>query len=198
MESTCHLVLTLDPDVVPLFSQFLQRGVAVAAELGCSVRTFLCEQLGLDPDYVDNRIQTVFLDGKSVDDLDAAILNQGSVLSLSAALPGLLGAVLRKGSHYGAMRSQISYRKEAAASPRRKGHVILKLFNLLTGELGPALFKRGLSVKGKDLGEFFKKQSDRFWSGCRMARIDGERVEAHKLAHIDWGDRKVCLQFQNR
>jgi hypothetical protein len=198
MKSTCHLVLTLDPDVVPLFFQFLQRGVAVEAGLGGSVRTFLCEQLGLDPDYVDRRIQTVFLDGKTVDDLDAAILNQGSVLSLSAALPGLLGAVLRKGSHYGAMRAQISYRKETAASPCRKGHVILKLFNLLTGELGPTLFKRGLCVKGKDLGEFFKERSDRFWAGCRMARIDEDNVETNKLADIDWGDGMVLLQFQDR
>ena len=83
-------------------------------------------------------------------------------------------------------------------SPCRKGHVILKLFNLLTGELGPALFRRGLFVKGKELGEFFKKQPDRFWAGCRMARIDGETVEANKLAEVDWGDGMVFLQFEDR
>ncbi len=70
----------------------LQRGVLVKARLGESIRSLLCKQFGLDPDYVKNRIQTAFLDGKPVDDFDSAIVREGSVLTLSGAMPGLAGA----------------------------------------------------------------------------------------------------------
>ena len=196
MKQSCHLNLTLESDSVPLFFQFLQRGVVVEARIDCAIRAFLCDQLGLDPDYVDRRIQTLFLDGKSVDDLDSPILKQGSVLSLSAAMPGLLGAVLRRGSRYAAMRTQIAHKGEPTSVPDREGTIVLKLFNLLTRELGPIVLKRGIWIEGKDLGEFFSARSDRFRAGCLMAQIDGDRIDPDNLTHIDWGDEKIFLQIQ--
>jgi len=197
IKSSCRLHLTLEPDLVPLFFQFLQRGVVVEARIDCAIRTFLCDQLGLDPEYLDGRIQTLFLDGKSVDDLDSPILKQGSVLSLSAAMPGLLGAVLRRGSHYAAMRAQLSHKGEPTSVPDREGKIVLKLFNLLTRELGPIVLKRGIWIEGKDLGELFSARSDRFRAGCLAARIDGDRVNPDNLADIEWGDGMVFLWLQD-
>ena len=196
MKSSCHLHLTLGPDLVPLFFQFLQRGVVVEARIDCGIKNFLCDQLGLDPEYLDGRIQTLFLDGKSVDNLDSPILTQGSVLSLSAAMPGLLGAVLRRGSRYAAMRTQMAHKEEPISAPDREGTIVLKLFNLLTGELGPKVLKRGIWIEGKDLGELFSARSDRFRAGCLVARIDGDRVNPDNLADIEWGDGMVFLQMQ--
>jgi len=45
---------------------------------------------GLDEDYVTQRISTIFLDGKPVDDIDTLLVRDGAVLSLSAAMPGLV------------------------------------------------------------------------------------------------------------
>ncbi|MCP4349944.1 MAG: endonuclease/exonuclease/phosphatase family protein [Desulfobacterales bacterium] len=58
-------------------------------QVGCSIRSLLCKQTDVASDYVDERISTVFLDGKPVDDVDSAIVKNGSVLALSAAMPGL-------------------------------------------------------------------------------------------------------------
>ena len=49
------------------------------------------------------------LDGKPVDDIGAALVQDGSTLALSAAMPGLVGATLRRGGAYSSFRSAITY-----------------------------------------------------------------------------------------
>ncbi|NJL58424.1 MAG: hypothetical protein HC887_00995 [Desulfobacteraceae bacterium] len=61
------------------------------------MQTLLCDILEIPKDYVLNRISTIFLDGKPVDCLDTAFVRNHSVVSLSAAMPGLVGAVMRRG-----------------------------------------------------------------------------------------------------
>jgi len=126
----------------------LQQGVRVRAPAGASVSAFLVEGLGLAPEYVRSRITTVFLDGDVVDDLEAAHLHQGSRLALSAAMPGLVGATLRKGGFYKAMRADITLgardREVVAAGPTAV--VQVRLFNLLIDEVGPALLASGVAM----------------------------------------------------
>ena len=191
-----NLSLSLEDNLVPNFFYLLQQGFMVKAQVGCSIESFICKQLGVSPEYLEDRIQTIFLDGKPVDHVNSAIIEHGSTLALSAAMPGLLGATLRKGSYYAAMRSQISYRKEIKLGPIQEGMVFLKLFNLLLGELGPAFLKRGIWLDGKVLEDFFKGQSNDFWAGCKAAGVDGEKVDPGKLPGINWGNEQVFLQVQ--
>jgi hypothetical protein len=64
-------------------------------------------------------------------------------------MPGLVGATLRRGGFYSAMRSEISWkagdgeRDEGDGPP---GTVRLKLFNTVLREIGPALLQRGVMV----------------------------------------------------
>lgn len=122
----------------------LQEGVGVPGLLPCPIYAFLVEQLGLEPSYVEGRISTIFLDGDVVDDPERAVLRDGSILALSAALPGLVGATLRKGGYYSTMRAGITHRSQAAGEPVAPGIVQLKLFNLIIAELAPALLAHGL------------------------------------------------------
>jgi hypothetical protein len=129
------------------FVELLQRGVAVSAGRAATVEELLTGELGLDPRYVAERITTVFLDGQVVDRLDEAVLHEGSRLALSAAMPGLVGATLRRSGYYAAMRSAITLRSPAAPEAARGGVlVVVKLFNLLIAELGPVLLRRGVVV----------------------------------------------------
>jgi hypothetical protein len=98
--------MCLEDELIPRFFQLLQQGFAVKVQAGCSVKTLLCEQLGLSPEYLEERIQTIFLDGRPVDDVNSAIIEDGSTLALSAAMPGLAGATLRKGGYYAPMRGR--------------------------------------------------------------------------------------------
>ena len=70
-------------------------------------------------------------------------------LALSAAMPGLVGATLRRGGTYAAMRAAITRAAErGAAAAREEPLVRVKLFNLLIDELGPLLLARaGRSVQ---------------------------------------------------
>ena len=118
-----------------------------------SVLAFLIEDLGLTPEYVRQRITTVFLDGQVVDTLEDALLRQGSRLALSAAMPGLLGATLRRSGPYAAMRAEITRAADHELQPSTGGTLIIqvKLFNLLVDELGPRLLARGVLFEREEV-----------------------------------------------
>ncbi len=194
--STLNLKLTVESDRLSLFSSLLGQGFTLKVRTGCSLRELLCGQLGVRSDYVDQRIQTIFLDGKTVDDVDTAVIRQDSTLALSAAMPGLAGATLRRGGAYAAMRRQISHQNKAGHDSVANGVVMLKLFNLVALELGPGLLKQGIWVRGKHMENFFKKVPDYFWPGCRAAEIDGTPLTVEKIGHMEWKHRQVFLKLE--
>ncbi len=194
--TTLTLVLTVDPDRTSLFSALLGQGFSLKIRTGSSVRDLLCLQIGVSADYLDQRIQTIFLDGKVVDDVNTAVIRQGSTLALSAAMPGLAGATLRRGGVYAAMRSQISHKNKIADDSFEYGTVMIKLFNLVALELGPMFLKHGVWINGKNMDIFFQKVPGFFWDGCRAAEIDGQPLEVGEIALMGWRDRQVFLKLK--
>jgi hypothetical protein len=180
------LRLIVKQGVIPFFFPLLQKGVLIEARLGCNIRSFVHEQLGFSNEYIDQRIQTFFLDGKAVDDIDSALIPDRATLALSASMPGLLGATLRKGSYYAAMRSAISYTPAKTSPLPSRGMVTVKLFNLLISEMGAVILGRGVWVEGKDLQEFLSKRSKAFWSGCLEIAAWGNKTDPSGLAGITW------------
>ncbi len=180
------LRLTVDTATIHSFSLLFQHGVMVKAQVNCSIRTMLCQQLGLSPQYVEDRIKTIFLDGRPVDDIDSAVIRDRSTLALSAAMPGLVGAILRRGGHLAPMRSQIAHRQEKKPLPRRNGFVVLKLFNLLIDELGPNLLERGVIVRREDLKNLFMSFPEKLGAWCKKAQVDDREIGAgHFLKSLD-------------
>jgi hypothetical protein len=147
-------------------------------------------------DYLDQRIQTIFLDGKVVDNVDTAVIRQGSSLALSAAMPGLAGAVLRRGGAYAAMRSQISHKNNTVDDSAKNGTVMLKLFNIVALELGPLFLKQGIWITGKNLENFFQRVPDFFWDGCLTAEIDDTPQEVRKISLMKWKHEQVFLKLK--
>ena len=191
-----NLNLTVKPDRMSLFSPLLGQGFTLKIRTGISVRNLLCRQIGVSDDYLDQRIQTIFLDGKVVDNVDTAVISQGSSLALSAALPGLAGATLRRGGAYAAMRSQISHKNIAVNDPDENGTVMLKLFNLVALELGPMFLKQGIWVDGKNLENFFQRVPDFFWDGCLAVEIDGSSLDVRKMSLMEWKQKQVFLKLK--
>jgi len=158
----------------------------VKIRVGCSIKTVLCEQFGLSTEYLEDRIKTILLDGKPVDSVDSAIVREGAHLALSAAMPGLAGAVLRRESPLGSLRRQITHTQTGETVSRRKGTIVLKLFNLVLAELGPTFLREGILLRGDDLRRFFMNLLGEFWAGCREARLDGEEVTLDHLLGFQW------------
>lgn len=188
--------LTVKPDRMSLFSSLLGQGFTLKSRTGISVRDLLCHQIGVSDDYLDQRIQTIFLDGKVVDDVDTAVIRQESSLALSAAMPGLAGAVLRRDGAYAAMRSQISHKNNTADGTAENGTVTLKLFNLVALELGPLFLKQGIWITGKNLENFFQRVPDFFWDGCRIVEIDGISQDIRKIPLMEWRQEQIFLKLK--
>jgi hypothetical protein len=179
--------LTVKAALVPRFYPLLQAGFFLRARVGVSVGVFLREQLGLSDRYVEERVSTVFLDGKPVDDLGAAILEEGSRLALSSAMPGLVGATMRRKGFYASLRGTITHHAEGQAPVVKEGTVFLKLFNLVMSDIGPDLLARGILLPSRDLSEFFKAQGDLLLEGCLAASVDGRPFESVALRQMDGG-----------
>jgi hypothetical protein len=143
-----------------LLNGVFRQGVRVEIQAGSSIRQVIVDQLGIAEDYLENRVQTLFLNGTPVDDVDAMKVSDGSILALSAAMPGLAGATLRKGGKYAAFRQQISLGSDSPVPVLRKGWMILKLFNHVAEEQGPGLLTKGIGISGRDLLDFIRKVQD--------------------------------------
>ncbi len=106
----------LAPELLSFFFPLLQQGVEVEVETGCSLKQLLIEQFGISADYIASRITTLFLNSRAVDDAATALVHDGAVLALSGAMPGLVGATMRSGGFYAAMRGAMTYQNEAEAA----------------------------------------------------------------------------------
>ncbi len=127
----------------------LQAGFLVSARIGLSARSFMRDILRFEDEYIEGAVSTVFIDSKPVDDIDAAVVVDGSLLALSAAMPGLVGAVMRRKSPYSSFRKAISYSSPLAgpkAEGRGEGLVRVKLFNSVMRDRGRDLLSRGILV----------------------------------------------------
>jgi len=186
-------MLSFEPGRIFIFSQLLENGFIIKGKVGCSVKEFLCNRMFIEQDYLDNRIQTIFLNGKPVDDINSAIVKDGSSISLSAAMPGLAGATMRRGGTLASMRSGISHVSAETSEDSCEGKVTIKFFNLISKELGPEFLNRGIIIDGKTLAGFITTNRKIIEAGLFSAEKDGQKIETEKLFDIRWEDKKELL-----
>jgi hypothetical protein len=192
-----QLSLTVNAKRVPLFFQLLGHGFCVGVQTGCSVKELLCNQLGIHEDYLAQRIQTIFLNAKVVDDVNSAIVDKDATMALSGAMPGLVGAILRSGGFYAPMRSQISHEGNRPASQLKKGNITLKLWNLVVKELGPTFLQQGVWIKGEEVRSFIERHGEELKTGCVSAEFKGKSLAIDRLQDITWDADLVFLQVKS-
>ena len=189
-----HLRICVDAALIPRFFKLLERGFKVKIAFSLSIRELLCHHLGISGDYVDNRIQTIFLDGKPVDNVETAWIENGSKLALSAAMPGLVGAVFRKGGFYASLRDTISYTKTENPVSKGAGEMILKLFNMVAKDLGPAFLAKGIQVEGKVLRNFVLRNLEDLKAACISIHLNNDEIDVAQLKESRWEDLEVFIQ----
>jgi hypothetical protein len=144
-------------DSINRYTSLLQMGVGFKVQGGISIGTFLNRLPGFTTEYVVNRVQTIFLNGSAMDDLQTPLSGAQPVLAISAAMPGLAGAIFRRNSLHAALRS------DAVGNPVPDGHaetvtVTLKLFNMIAQEKGADLLAQGVCCTGAQLVHFFTER----------------------------------------
>jgi len=162
-----HLVFIVARPLVSNFFLLLQQGVMIRTRIGCSVEVFLREEIKAAPGTIE-KIQSIVLDGKPVDDIRTVMLHDGSTLALSAAMPGLVGATLRRGGAYSSFRSAITHHETGNACMPGEGWVRIKIFNLLMAELGPGLLRKGVLLGTADLLGLLAERAQEFQEGCSI------------------------------
>lgn len=180
------ILLEGNTQVVRAFYPLLQAGVRMQTEKGSSIQTLLCDSLGISADYVEQRIQTIFLNGKPVDKPASTGLEEESRIGLSAAMPGLAGAVLRRSGFFAQMRSQISHHPEDAAGTRDSCFVLVRLFNLLIPELAPKLLAAGIWISRDELKDLLERCGEDLAKGCRKVSFNGREATIEELRSAEW------------
>lgn len=189
------LEIQLAPELLRIFFPLFQSGIGVEVALGCSIQQLLTEQFGIALDYVSGRITTIFLNSKAVDKAGTAIIRDDDVLALSGAMPGLVGATMRSGGYYAAMRGAMTYSDDRVIPVGQRGVITLKLFNLLLAELGPRLLLRGCLLRADRWREFLAQQPEKL--RIKGYHVDGQPVSVDRFRCIeDFSDDGEVLRIK--
>ncbi len=144
---------TLRSRLFPLF----RKGVQIEVQTGISLYELFHEQWKIPEEYIHHRISSVFLDSHPIDDLENTRIAGGMVLALSSAMPGLVGAVMRRGLILSSLRQSITYSGENSSSIHHSDIITVKLFNLLAEELSAVFLRMGFRVKVEDARKVLPK-----------------------------------------
>lgn len=190
-EPAATLRLRMEATRFRAFMRFLLEGLQVKILNGWSIAEFLTKHYGLTLDYIEDRIRCIFLNFAPADDVNANFLQDGSILSLCDAVPGLAGSTMRRDTpHLREMRSisasDLESKPLEAGTP---GFIHVKLFNLMVRELGPTLLDKGLWLSGEELEKFLKEQDGEFWGGCRGVELDGQKMDKSEILRIKWSEK---------
>ena len=144
--------------------------------LGGPVAELLTGQLGMDSLFVEDRVRTVFLNGRPVDDLAVAVVEQAAQIGLGGAVPGIVGIAMRRRSPAALFRQDITYSSPRKATKRQKGWITLKLFNEIAEAFGPVVLARGFEIDTTCLNNSLADSQ-----ATVRAEIDGKTVTLEAL-----------------
>ncbi len=181
---------------IPRFCTLMQKGCFVKVQTGCSLSDLLCDQFKISPDYIKNEIKVIFLDNSPVDDLDTAIIKEGGVLALSAAMPGLVGAAMRRDG-LSWMRNAITYRENESKHEKQEGIVNMKLFNQVMADLGESFLRRGVYLKSSFLAWFLKRFTEEFWKDIKQVLRNCDSITATEMSDF-LSTEDVWIEFAVR
>jgi len=193
-QTSAAISFKIDKENFSIFYPVLQQGFKVPVMVGCSLKSMLCDQFDVTPEYMSDRIKTIFLNGKPVDDVESALVLDGAVLALSAAMPGLVGAAFRRGGPLSIFRSSISHRNEPDKSDiSRQGMITLKFFNLLVSEMGPTFLERGILVKSAVIKNLIEEKKAGQQTSFKSITINGQETGPDGMNSLELNDNRELI-----
>jgi hypothetical protein len=175
-----ELTLILPEEAVAGFASLLQHGILYAVERPVAILPFLLALPGFTPEYIEKTVQTIFINGVAADSLDRS-LAAGSTLALSAAMPGLAGAIFRRQGLHGSLRSQPAGKVESSSTA--SGYITLKLFNSIAADRVRDLLIQGIQVSGKTLHDFAARREHLFAPPV-LPMLAGQTLDPSRLLGI--------------
>ncbi len=178
------------------FTTFLQGGLGLRTPHGNTLGSFLSSLPGFTPSYISDILQTIFLDGNPLDDLETPLTKAHSVVALSAAMPGLAGAIFRRNSLHAALRGH-SHRVPSTETSSETIVVTVKLFNAVAAERGPQLLQHGGEIKCSRLATFLEARPA-LLSSIQKATKDEEVIEIDSLLTFLQKDQDIFITMKEQ
>jgi hypothetical protein len=172
------LVFGCEENDLRRLSTVLQSGFAATGHQGGTILSFLLALPGFTGDYIANQVQTVFYNGDALDDLAIDLAGKTATIALGSAMPGLAGAIMKKGSICGALR-----KPRAILGVDNSGEPVavrVKLFNTVARERGPRLLSEGIVIDARDL-VFFLELRPRLLSALQDIHFKGKPIDQAEL-----------------
>ncbi len=135
------------------FTTLLQSGLYLDARQGCSIGELLSGLPGFTEEYIAANVQTIFYNGLPADDLAQQLKGESGVVAVSAAMPGLAGAIFRKGGFHASLRTSAAALPESDNTEQHI-RIRLKLFNMIAKDRGVPILHQGCVVFAADLRKF--------------------------------------------
>ena len=172
-------LLTLSFPAQPLtgFASLLQHGILYPVQQPVPLVPLLLALPGFTAEYIEQTVQTIFINGVPADSLQRE-LGPGTTLALSAAMPGLAGAIFRRQGVHGSLRTRPQ--EPSVAVGMQEGYLTLKLFNSIAFDRIGDLFTQGIVIASKAWQQFAAMHGAQLQPPCTMA-LDGEVVDLEGL-----------------
>jgi len=172
------IILSSTKSAADKIAMLIQRGFPVPVSGPLTIEELLLDLPGFNRDYIRDRVQTIFVNGLAEDDLHRR-LGANDTLALSAAMPGLAGAIFRRGGRHGSLRTRPP---EQSSSTARPGYITVKLFNMIAVETGPQILRAGVLIRGAVLARFLDRQGGRI-----LPLVDSVRINDQPIAPAELG-----------
>ena len=151
------IIINTVPGAEDIIKYELQNGFYIQTESGINLSLFLTQSCRISENYIQDKIKTVFHNGNPVDNLQNVKLRDNSVVAVSGAMPGLVGAMMRIGSPYAIMRESITEKDNSIPETGKIIYVKLKLFNTILHDLGKNFIAKGVIMDKESIVHIIKK-----------------------------------------
>ena len=178
--SITSVTLGVNAEALAKFTTLLQGGFLLDVPQKTSIGELLVSLPGFSKDYIAQRVQTIFLGGLPADDLDQQLLGIDAVLAISAAMPGLAGAIFRKNGIHASLRTTAEKVPLKSAQADVPIKIRLKLFNMIAVEKGEEILANGCMISASSLKNFLSYRHT-LSSHIRERKIDGQNQTLHEL-----------------
>jgi len=183
--------------ITGFFMPDLQSGFSIQSKEGVTIYAFLTEYCGISDEYISGKIKTIMIDGGPVDEIFNTIIHDKGVCALSGAMPGIVGAMMRMGSPYAAMRESITVKPVGSTEAGKDILVDLKLFNIILSDMGVEFLKRGILLDRKRFFYLFKKHGDDIFSCCREIMLNNLQIDFKKaISDSDAAGGLIMLKLE--
>lgn len=175
--------LIVKTDALPRFTTLLQSGIYMELDQGTSIGELLFALPGFSEKYVKETVQTIFLNGLPADTLQQKLFGKEAVIAISAAMPGLAGAIFRKDGVHASLRTTTAAELSSQDALETPITIRLKLFNMIAMDRGEELLANTCIITAKSIGAFLNYRPP-LYTAILKATLNGEKIDTSILQEI--------------